>query len=295
MHKNQVMHVSRKLNWISSLMEDDQIVILEKKLADFYSGDAHYFSEIDFTTDNWVNPSECGYAEIVRLAKQADSIAEIGCGSSNILKYYPELIAKYSGFDFSAELMKRNKSIYPGAEFTSFAQPNIFPAQDEAYDLVFSVFVIEHVVRPAVFLQECSRILKKGGTLVILCPDFLDQGRMTSQRSGYSPGTSRTKLKQNKMIDAVVTLFDNRIRIPYLCKKYKMRINESSKFFINLNPVVFTDSFEPDVDAVYVTYKPEIISYLKPAFSEIRNDEVLKEYEANKKVIFLKLKKSSGA
>jgi hypothetical protein len=48
----------------------------------------------------------------------------------------------------------------------------------------------------------------------------------------------------------------------------------------------------PDVDAVYLTYKPEINAFLKNGFNEIVNNQELIEYENRKKTIFLQLQKT---
>lgn len=81
--------------------------------------------------------------------------------------------------------MQHNRLLYPEANFNVINKPNTLPFDDESFDFVFSVFVIEHSTDPSKFLNECSRILKPGGSLVILCPDFLGSGHMTSQRAGW--------------------------------------------------------------------------------------------------------------
>jgi SAM-dependent methyltransferase len=283
--------ISRKINWVSSLKNKEAIEKLGQSLQQFYSSDNSYFSNIDFTVNNWIDTQAYGYKKIVEYAETAAAVCEIGCGKANILKHYPAFCSKYTGLDFSAAMLADNAKKYPGAQFFTFESPEVFPAGNEKFDLVFCVFVLEHVSRPAVFLDECKRILKPGGKLVILCPDFLGRGRMTSQRSGYSEGNAKEKLKKYKFIDAIVTLFDNRVRIPYICKQYAQKAAVEPLFLVNCSPVMFVDKFIPDVDAVYVTYKKEIVAYLKQDFSEIFNDEVLRQLELKRKVIFLQMEK----
>jgi ubiquinone/menaquinone biosynthesis C-methylase UbiE len=286
-----MIKVSRKLNWISSIHPNSAIDELAKAMQQFYSSDKSYFSEIDFTVNNWIDEQSHCYKKIVELAQNSNSICEVGCGKANILKHFPAFRSKYTGFDFSQSLMNANSDAYPGASFAAFQSPEVFPVENEKFDLVFCVFVLEHVTRPTVFLNECNRILKTGGRLVILCPHYLGRGRMTSQRSGYSSGNAKDKLKQFKILDALVTLFDNRVRIPYICKKYAGIADQSPLFLINCSPVMFTDKFQPDVDAVYITYKNEIVSYLNADFNLIGNSDAIQEIELNQKVIFLEMQK----
>ncbi len=286
------MKVSRQINWISSIKFPDKIDEIEKGLSEFYRKNPDYYTDIQFTADNWINTDEAGYVQILDWAHKSESICEIGCGSANILKHHPGIAQKYTGLDFSEKLLKDNAVKYPNAQFKAVETANYFPASDNSFDLVFSVFVLEHVTRPAIFLEECKRILKPGGTLIILCPDFLGRGRMSSQRAGFSEGTASAKLKQHKYVDALVTLFDNRVRIPFVCKRYTKKINAAPLFLINLSPTMFADTFQPDVDAVYLTSKEEILQFLNSSFSTIANNELLQQYIQKKKLIFLQLKKN---
>ena len=285
------MKINRRINWISSTHSSNELSKLELLLTDFYSNNEHYYKSINFTEDNWINDAEKGYLQIVEIAKKCESICEVGCGGANILVHYPELQSKYTGLDFSKEQLEKNSKKFSSAKFETFIQPNQFPVQSQQFDFVFCVFVIEHVTRPQAFLNECKRVLKQNGILIILCPDFLGKGRMTSQRAGFSEGTTREKIRLQKFFDAFVTLFDNRIRIPFYCFFYRVKALNVPKFYINLSPTVFVDSFMPDVDAVYLTYKKEMKAFLKKDFKEIGNSSQIKSYEKEKKIIFLQMQK----
>ena len=54
---------------------------------------------------------------------------------------------------------------------------------------------------------------------------------------------------------------------------------------------MFADNFFPDADAVYVTYKKEVVKYLSDEFEEIVNRNELIEIEKRLKAIFLEMKK----
>lgn len=286
-----MIKVTRKINWVSSIEKNDAIEELSKAMQEFYSSDNFYFSEIDFTANNWVDKQMHCYQRIVDLAHASNSVCEVGCGRANILKHYPSLQNKFTGLDFSESLMRENEIAYPEANFHTFQSPEIFPVDNEQFDLVFCVFVMEHVTKPSAFLDECTRIMKPGGTLVILCPDYLGKKRMMSQRAGFSAGTSKTKLKEGKYFDALVTLFDNRVRIPFVCKNFARKAEESPLFLINCSPLMFADKFFPDADAVYVTFKKEIQKYLQRNFKEIINSSPICEMEDRLKLIFLEMQK----
>lgn len=281
--------VSRKIKWVSSLDRNYTLLIeeLSEKLVKFYTNNNNYYDKIDFTKDYWKDANELAYSAVVHHSLEAESICEIGCGSANILSAFKMLESKYSGCDFSSDLIVNNQRKFPKANFKVLSNSNSISFEDNIFDLVFSMFVLEHVTTPHFFLNECHRILKPGGKLIILCPDYLSRGRMSSQRSGFSYGTTKEKLLRFKFFDAVVTFYDNRFKIPLYCL-YKRLITRSPLFLINLNPTVFTDPFIPDVDAVYVTHKKEIRSYLKNKMDYVENDKEMKKYEFRKRWLFVK-------
>jgi len=47
------------------------------------------------------------------------------------------------------------------------------PFPDNSFDIVYSSNVLEHVINPAKVLREAVRVLKPGGTLQIVCPNYL--------------------------------------------------------------------------------------------------------------------------
>lgn len=230
-------------------------------MANYYATNTEYYEEIDTSKEYWRN--DLSYAEILRQAERGSRILEIGCGRANLLLHAPHLATRYTGIDFSSNLMERNRKFFPEACFYSIKSPTEFPVESAAFDFVFSVWVIEHAVYPHLFLDECSRVLKPGGTLAILCPDYLRAGHMASQRAGFSAGTGRQKLERGSVLDALLTGWDRKIVIPVRCRHWQKKIGDKWAFLVNTQPICFTDPFLPDVDAVYVTYAPEMISYLR--------------------------------
>jgi SAM-dependent methyltransferase len=159
--------------------------------------------------------------------------------------------------------MEKNRRRWPTAAFSRISDPARLPFDDQLFDAVFSVFVIEHTVYPMHFLNECVRVLRLGGVFLLRCPNFLAEGKLTSQRAGSSMGTGREKLRHGALIDALLTFWDRKIRIPRRCADVRRKIGAGWGFYVNLAPVCFVDPFAPDHDAVYLTYSREMIGYLQ--------------------------------
>jgi SAM-dependent methyltransferase len=232
---------------------------LQQAMTEWYSHCGDYYQTIDFTRDNWT--SDLAYQWIADAAQSADNILEIGCGRANILLHQQQLASRYTGVDFSEDLIASNRQRFPDAMFKCIRSPAALEYDSGQFDLVIAIFVIEHCVFPHLALDEWIRVLKSGGRLVILCPDFLGRGLISSQRVGFSEGTGREKLSRGDIFDAIATALDTRVRMSLKAMICRYQAKKRPRFFINLAPTCFVDPFRPDVDAVYLTYKPEIISW----------------------------------
>lgn len=279
-----------KINWLSAVDPNNQqeLLRLQQRMAEFYTSNGNYFKDISFNENIWSDRTQLVQADLVNELMGKRAILEVGCGTASILKAQPALAPFYTGLDFSPTLMAENKIQQPAATFVAFEQPTRFPLPSQGFDAVFSHFVIEHVVFPHLFLDECLRVLRPGGTLMIVCPDFLGTNHMTSQRTGWGPGTGREKLSKGKILDALVTGWDARIRVPSRCRVLRRQISSSYRFMVNVDPTCFADPFMPDVDAVYVTYEKEIKNYTKPTirWAELRTS--LLNFAHQKRLLFLK-------
>ena len=49
------------------------------------------------------------------------------------------------------------------------------PFRDSAFDEVFAGHVIEHLEDPLRFLRECRRVLRRGGRVTIVAPNFMSR------------------------------------------------------------------------------------------------------------------------
>ena len=103
-------------------------------------------------------------------------VLDAGCGSGGIAVSFAEecdgavgLDIKNKFGDAGARLAKER-----GVSNTDFVQGDgtRLPFQDEAFDLVLSHSVIEHVDSAENYLSECRRVLKPGGILFLQTPPY---------------------------------------------------------------------------------------------------------------------------
>ncbi len=126
-------------------------------------------------------------------------IAEIGGGHSRVLPLLVGAnrcvnIEKFEGQDGGPVREVRLRGVRNVRAFIGEHSPDL---EAGAYDVLFSVSVVEHVTNDAMgdFIDDCHRILRPGGRMVHLVDMYLspdraayNRGRIACYRSAFAPG-----------------------------------------------------------------------------------------------------------
>lgn len=105
----------------------------------------------------------CGLERVPRLL-------DLGCGDGNNLSWLSRFADQSYGSDFNLVRLVRAAAQHPGA--TIFAADVLdFPAEDNAFDVIFFNHVIEHIPDDRRALATVHRTLKPGGLLVLGTPN----------------------------------------------------------------------------------------------------------------------------
>lgn len=110
-------------------------------------------------------------AYVVASQYVSGDVLEVGCGEGRGIALLMEKARSFTAVDkietALAELMKR----YPSASFRSMNIPPLSGLQANAYDVVVSFQVIEHIDKDELFLKEIHRVLKPGGLALLTTPN----------------------------------------------------------------------------------------------------------------------------
>ncbi|MEQ9449428.1 MAG: class I SAM-dependent methyltransferase, partial [Rhodospirillaceae bacterium] len=103
-----------------------------------------------------------------------------GCGVNHIVwrkKYGVDawgVEPEGEGFDKSAEVARHLIEVNNlEADRIKTAPGEALPFDDGSFDVVYSSNVLEHTNNPAKVLREAARVLKPGGTMQIVCPNYM--------------------------------------------------------------------------------------------------------------------------
>ena len=133
---------------------------------------------------------------------QGASFLDIGCGRGEFLKGFMECGVNGYAVDQSSAA----KKYCPEAELrNSDIENEGIPYPDNFFDVVYSKSVIEHFYYPEKLVQEIFRVLKPGGKVITLCPDWEFNFRIY-----FEDYTHRTPFMQSSLRDIqLIHGFDN--------------------------------------------------------------------------------------
>jgi 2-polyprenyl-3-methyl-5-hydroxy-6-metoxy-1,4-benzoquinol methylase len=117
----------------------------------------------------WLSPSPCG------------QLLDVGCGSGHFLARMRSLGWQVRGVGPDAEAVRVARGHFDLNVYHGTLVDARFPANE--FDAVTMNHVIEHVPDSIQVLQDCRRVLKTSGRLVIVTPNAASLGRSRFARA----------------------------------------------------------------------------------------------------------------
>lgn len=108
--------------------------------------------------------------KMIQLAGTGHKVLDVGCYSGDISLAIKNNGNEVVGLDSNVTFVKMAKERGIPAKFADFEEK--FPVASNSFDVIVAGEIIEHIYHTEKFLQECHRVLKKGGELVITTPNI---------------------------------------------------------------------------------------------------------------------------
>jgi SAM-dependent methyltransferase len=115
---------------------------------------------------------------LLRYIHGCEQVLDAGCGDGSIFTYdFRERVDLLVGLDLRQDLAANSQ-----VRCATRGSVECLPFRNNAFDLIFSRFVLEHIREPENAFVELSRVLQPGGKLIILVPNayhyFVIAGRI---------------------------------------------------------------------------------------------------------------------
>ena len=238
---------------------------LASKLAGYYaSSPTAYYEQADSAAENYRQGSQPFHCDLIQRIRQGQSILEVGCGSAHLCPFVEGAGGSYTGMDHGEDLLAHNRRRFPKARFRSLGSE-----LPEVFDVVASLYTIEHVVDPLGYLESLWNFCRPGGLIAIICPDFVDgAGYPPSFYYGATARRLRAKLTTLSLTDAAQHLLD----LYWFAPRWKRRARaaEAGAFWINLSPRLFAKAeYSVDADAVHLPRLHDLTWWLRARGAEI--------------------------
>lgn len=135
----------------------------------------------DFYNEYWKNRDAISYSKrsrLIAIMKKLSpyckpgtnlKILDLGCGDGRSVAIW-SLFGVPFGLELSPEAVREANKCYPEFKIIEGDATNT-PFEDNSFDVVINQEVIEHIENQESLLQECHRILKNGGHLILTTPN----------------------------------------------------------------------------------------------------------------------------
>ena len=101
-------------------------------------------------------------------------VLEVGSGTAEHLRYVSHRFDQYVLTDADSSALdvakKKCEGMHAGALSFEVAKGESLDYEDDSFDRLIAVHVLEHILQPHLALKEWSRVVKKGGVMSILIP-----------------------------------------------------------------------------------------------------------------------------
>jgi 2-polyprenyl-3-methyl-5-hydroxy-6-metoxy-1,4-benzoquinol methylase len=243
----------------------EELKTISKKLLDFYDSSIKYTAFLE-KSDHKVLWSEI--TKNINISKNNNykkiDILEVGAGKTGFGEYIKEFkldtFINYYAQDITKKnlvWLKKNANFIISDDLKNKKYHNKF-------DIIFSTYVLEHVVQPQTHLNTLFKSLRKNGSLFLFSPryDF--------------PGYTCPSIRHSTLFNRINVVFK---QIFYRIKSFFLK---KPMFLIQSDLAIFYKDFYTDADAVHWVSSIDLKYWAKQKSAIFRKINCFKEFSSLK-------------
>lgn len=136
------------------------------------------------------------------------TVADVGCGTGNVAELLAPWVKRVIAVDRSEPMLAAARKRLAGSKNLEFVEGEVsrLPLGDGAVDAAVCVLVLHHVEEPTGAVRELARVVKRGGTVLIM--DMVEHGREEYRRMmghvhlGFARGEMEEMMRSAGLRDA---------------------------------------------------------------------------------------------
>lgn len=160
--------------------------------------------------------NRCKFMTVIDLIEDHKSydFLDIGCLNGNFYNFlieneYEGIIDKFTGLDISEALIERANTRFPERDWI-VGNSEKLPFEDDKFDIVTLMEILEHIEEPKKALQEARRVCKPEGMVIITVPNE-ERIKDASHVWSYTSSDIFTLLSDiSKNVQVILTCSNNR-------------------------------------------------------------------------------------
>jgi len=151
-------------------------------------------------------------ADIVNQVRSCDVVADLGCGTGDLLVHLPEKARKIIGVDNSPRMLERARRYCAENGVDSdlrIGELEHLPMRNTEADCVIVNLVLHHLAVPLDGIREARRVLKKNGRMIVTDFDKHEDETLRGQYGDRWLGFAKEEVeKWLKSVNFMITKFD---------------------------------------------------------------------------------------
>ena len=115
----------------------------------------------------------CRFSNILEFIEDNTDVLDVGCLNGNLYNFIKDKkrrIKSFSGIDLSEKLIELATERFPEQTW-KVAECHTLPFEDNSFDVVTALEVIEHIEDPDIMIQEIMRVTRPNGSVIITTPN----------------------------------------------------------------------------------------------------------------------------